>query len=140
VTLHDPGAPGGIVQINDCPVAPPCNDLYDFCLEDAGPEPCPAPDQYVKTLVTGGAVFTWRGDTSCTACSLNIQRFDESLGMWGKISGSRFSVLRNTTFTHNFGIVPRFGRGIYRFTYQRFHSGDSGPPKLAICNFDVVAP
>lgn len=30
--------------------------------------------------------------------------------------------------------------GIYRFTYQRFHSGDSGPPKLKICNFDVVAP
>lgn len=49
-------------------------------------------------------------------------------------------MLRNTTFTHNFGIAPRFGRGIFRFTYQRFHSGDSGPPKLKICNFDVVAP
>ena len=59
---------------------------------------------------------------------------------WGKIGGSPFTVLRNTTFTHNFGIAPRFGRGIYRFTYERFHSGDSGPPKLKICRFDVVAP
>jgi hypothetical protein len=90
--------------------------------------------------VTGGAEFTWRGDTSCTACSLNIQRLDESTSAWGKISGSPFTVLRNTTFSHNFGIVPRFGRGVYRFTYQRFHSGDSGPPKLDVCNFEVIAP
>jgi hypothetical protein len=140
VTLHDPGAPGSIVQINYCPVVPPCNDLYDFCLESAGPQPCPALDQYVKPMVAGGAVFTWRGDTSCTACSLRIQRKDEGAGDWAEISGSPFTVLRNTTFTHHFGIAPRLGMSRYRFTYQPFHSGDDGPPKLAVCNFEVAVP
>ena len=140
VTLHDTGAPGGIIQINYCPVVPPCNDLYEFCLEDAGPTPCPALDQFVVPMETGGALVTWRGDTSCTACSLRIQRRDEGGTAWNEIGGSPFQVLRNTTFSHRFGIAPRFGKSHYRFTYQRFHSGDDGPPRLDVCNFTVSAP
>jgi hypothetical protein len=140
VTLHDPGAPGGIVQINYCPVVQPCNDLDDFCLEDDGPTPCPALDQFVVPMETGGALLTWRGDTSCTACSLRIQRRDEGGTAWTEIGGSPFQVLRNTTFSHRFGIAPRFGKSHYRFTYQRFHSGDDGPPKLDVCHFTVSMP
>jgi hypothetical protein len=139
VTLHSPGAAGDWIQINYCPPVPPCDETHDFCLEDDGPSPCPAPGQYRKALVTGGTPFSWGGDTSCTRCELDVNRFDVPNNTW--VPTVTAQVKRNMTFTFKFGVAgARFDETRYRFTYRRFFSGDDGPPPVKVCYFDVYRP
>jgi hypothetical protein len=85
-----------VVQINYCPAVQPCNATHDFCLEDAGPTPCPARDLYVIPFVPRATTVSFEGDTECDVCALTVQRHiegqDDSDKNWPQVSGSPFTV------------------------------------------------